>query len=141
MKITALLVFHFPLWLPVLPAEGFEIIDTHFHAKSNQSGGLDEAVQWLDANGVSRAIDHPIGESRPKNEEERKNMLARNKEYTTQFMIKHRKKLLFGTDCGWWSLKPDEKPAAQFALMRELNFPDEVKMDIYSGNAKRLFGW
>jgi len=60
---------------------------------------------------------------------------------TTQFMIKHRKKLLFDTDCGWWSLKPDAKPAVQFALMRELNLPDEVKVDIYSGNAKRLFGW
>ena len=67
--------------------------------------------------------------------------LAKDEGYTTQFMIKPRKKLLFGTDCGWWSLKPDEKPAPQFALMRELELPDEVKADIYSGNAKRLFGW
>jgi len=42
----------------------------------------------------------------------------------TRFMIKHRKELLLGTDCGWWPLKPDAKPAPQFALMRQLNLPD-----------------
>ena len=55
-------------------------------------------------------------------------------------MKEHRKKLLFGTDCGWWSFKENAKPAPQFALMRELDLPDGVKADIYRGNAMRLFG-
>jgi len=257
-----------------------EIIDTHFHAPSNKPGGLDTAVEWLDANGISRAIDHPIDASRPKNDQERAAMLAnfekhagrfnrfciikpdevksieealtilekekqegaigfgehygkglmfddpanmrlyaacaiaklpvmfhmdggqnkdtpdlkhlenalksnpdcifiahgphwwkqfgsgacdrlisnhpnlyadlsagsgarglgKDKAYTARFMIKHRKKLLFGTDCGWWSFKPGTKPAPQLGLMKELDIPEDVKADIYSGNAKRLFG-
>lgn len=68
-------------------------------------------MEWLDANGVSRAIDHPIGESRPKNEEERKNLLANFRKHECRF--------------------------DRFCIIQ----PDEVKMDIYSGNAKRLFGW
>lgn len=258
-----------------------EIIDTHFHAPSNQADGLDRAVEWLDANGVSRAIDHPIGKSRPKNDKERRQMLAnfkqhagrfdrfciiepdevktveealtilekekkegaigfgehygaglmfddpanmrlyaactraklpvmfhmdggrnkdtadlthlenalkahpactfiahgphwwkqfgqgpcdrllsnhpnlyadlsagsgaraltKNKAITAKFMIKHRKKLLFATDCGWWSFKPNTKAAPQFGLMLELDIPEDVKADIYSGNAKRLLNF
>jgi len=258
-----------------------EIIDTHFHAPSNKPDGLDKAVEWLDANGVSRAIDHPIKDSRPKDEAERAHMLAnfkkhtgrfdrfciilpdevksveeavailekekkegaigfgehygkglmfddpanmrlyaacaiaklpimfhmdggqnkdtpdlkhlenalkshpdcifiahgphwwkqfgsgacerlmstypnlyadlsagsgargmsRDKDYTAKFMVKHRKKLLFATDCGWWSFKEGTKPAPQFGLMKELDIPADVKADIYSGNAKRLFGF
>jgi len=258
-----------------------EIIDTHFHAPSNKPGGLDKAVEWLDANGVSRAIDHPIAASRAKSDEERADLLAnfevhagrfsrfciiepqevktveealailekekkqgaigfgehygkglmfddpanmrlyaacakaglpvmfhmdggqnkdtpelkhlenalkshpdcifiahgphwwkqfgsghcdrlmstypnlyadlsagsgargmsRDKAYTAKFMIKHRKKLLFATDCGWWSFKEGTKPAPQFGLMKELEIPEDVKADIYSGNAKRLFGF
>ncbi len=259
----------------------YEIIDTHFHAMSNKPNGLDKAVEWLDENKVSRAIDHPIGASRPKDENEHANMLANFKkhegrfnrfciikplevrsveeaveilekekkqgaigfgehygkgllfndpanmrlfaacaitklpvmfhmdpnqnkdtedfqylenalkshpgctfiahgpswwkqmaaghcdrllekypnlyadlsagsgakalqkdlEHTEKFMIKHRKKLLFGTDCGWWSLKPDASEAPQFWLMKRLELPADVKTDIYSGNAKRLFGF
>lgn len=257
------------------------IIDTHFHAMSNQPDGLDKAVEFLDAHGVTRAIDHPIKASRPKNDEERQIMLAnfkrhkgrferfciiepnevgtveeavailekekkegaigfgehygvglffddpanlrlyaacakaglpvmfhmdgarnkdtedfkhlenalrshphcifiahgpawwkgfaaghcdrlmqaypnlyadlsagsgakalgKDKDQTTQFMRDHSTRLLFGTDCGWWSLKPNEMPAPQFALMKELDLPHEVKVLIYRGNAERLFGF
>ena len=258
-----------------------EIIDTHFHSKACTPDGLDLAREWMEVHGVSRIIDHPIKESRPKNEAERTRMLenyakhegkierftviypsevdsveeavkilekekqdgaigfgehygdglmfddaanmrlyaacaktslpvmfhmdggrnkdtadfkhlenalkshpqcmfiahgpgwwkqlgsghcsrlletypnlyadlsagsgARNlskdKHYTTEFMKKHHKKLLFATDCGWWSFEEMKKPAPQFALMRELELPEEVKADIYHNNAKRLFGF
>jgi predicted TIM-barrel fold metal-dependent hydrolase len=67
--------------------------------------------------------------------------LGKNKAYTTEFLNKHSKKLLFGTDCGWWTFGKTEKPAPQFGLMKELELPDQVKADIYRGNAKRLFGF
>lgn len=270
-----------PQMLSAAEPEDGGIIDTHFHAMSNQPDGLDEAVEFLDAHGVTRAIDHPIKGSRPKNDGERQTMLAnfkkhegrfdrfciiepdevstveealailekekkegaigfgehygyglffddpanmrlyaacakaglpvmfhmdgsrnkdtadfkhlenalrsnpncvfiahgpawwkqfgsgqcdrllkaypnlhadlsagsgakalgKDKEYTTRFMKDHGTKLLFGTDCGWWSLKPDEKAAPQFALMKELELPDEVKVSIYRGNAQKLFGF
>jgi predicted TIM-barrel fold metal-dependent hydrolase len=67
--------------------------------------------------------------------------LGRNKIYTTEFMNKHSKKLLFGTDCGWWTFGKTKNPAPQFGLMKDLELPDEVKADIYRGNATRLFGF
>jgi hypothetical protein len=70
-----------------IPADtaGHEIIDTHFHAMSNKPDGLDESVKLLDENGVSRAIDHPIDASRPKNEQERENMRNKFKKHATRF--------------------------------------------------------
>lgn len=67
--------------------------------------------------------------------------LSTNRKQTTAFLIKHRGKLLFGTDCGWWSFKDKDKPAPQFALMKSLDLPDDVKADIYRGHAMRLFGF
>ncbi|WP_158279813.1 amidohydrolase family protein [Coraliomargarita sinensis] len=67
--------------------------------------------------------------------------LSKDRTYTAEFMQRHRKKLLFGTDCGWWSFRKNAKPAPQFELMRTLDIPDDVKIDIYRGNAQRLFGF
>ncbi len=67
--------------------------------------------------------------------------LSKDRKQTTAFLIKHRSKLLFGTDCGWWSFKDGVKPASQFALIKSLDLPDDVKVDIYRGNAMRLFGF
>ncbi len=262
-------------------AEKAGIIDAHFHAKACTHDGLEQARTWMDANGVTRIIDHPLADSRPKNETEREAMLANYKKHvgkiehfciikpeevqtleeavkileqekrdgaigfgehygtglmfddpkcmllyeacgkvglpvmfhmddsqnkdtadfkhlanalksypnckfiahgpnwwkqmaagdcdrmlesftnlyadlsagsgaralskdlkqTTAFLIKHRSKLLFGSDCGWWSFNEGAKPAPQFALMKSLDLPDDVKADIYKGNAMRLFGF
>lgn len=70
------------------------------------------------------------------------NALGKDKEHTRRFMIQHAKRLLFGTDCGWWSFGGKEKkPTAQFELMKNLDIPDDVKALIYRGNANRLFGF
>lgn len=262
-------------------AEKAGIIDAHFHAKACTPDGLDQARTWMEANGVVRIIDHPLADSRPKSETERKAMLAnyqkhagkidhfcilkpeefqtleqavqileqekrdgaigfgehygtglmfddpkclllfdacgkiglpvmfhmddsqnkdtadfkhltnalkshpncnfiahgpnwwkrmaagdcdrmlesfpnlyadlsagsgsaalsKDRKQTTAFMIKHRRKLLFGTDCGWWTFEGKAKPAPQFALMKSLDLLDDVKTDIYKGNAMRLFGF
>lgn len=65
--------------------------------------------------------------------------LSKNKEFTQKFMIKHSKKLLFGTDCGWWTFKKKSKPALHFDLMKNLDLPEKVKSLIYGGNAKHVF--
>ena len=68
--------------------------------------------------------------------------LTKNKDHTSQFMIQHSRRILFGTDCGWWAFDGKEKkPAVQFELMKTLDIPDDIKALIYSGNAKRLFGF
>jgi predicted TIM-barrel fold metal-dependent hydrolase len=70
------------------------------------------------------------------------NALSKDREHTSRFMIQHGKRLLFGTDCGWWSYGGKEKkPAVQFELIKSLDIPDEVKALIYRGNANRLFGF
>lgn len=68
--------------------------------------------------------------------------LKRNGEYTAKLMVKHSERLLFGTDCGWWTFHNlNPKPAEQFAIMKNIDIPDEVKVLIYRDNAKRLFGF
>jgi len=67
--------------------------------------------------------------------------LSRDIAYTTEFMKQHHRKLLFATDCGWWSFEEIGKPAPQFALMRELELSEDIKADIYHRNAKRVFGF
>ena len=67
--------------------------------------------------------------------------LARSEDKTAKFMVRHRNKLLFGTDCGWWSFKKGAKRAPQFDFMKSLNLPDDVRAGIYHDNAGRLFGF
>ena len=65
--------------------------------------------------------------------------IGRDKKFAREFFIRNADKLLFGTDSGWWSFKPESKPALEFALMDELKLPKEVEDKICRGNAERLF--
>lgn len=63
--------------------------------------------------------------------------IARDKERTREFFIRHADRLLFGTDSGWWSFG---KPLApEFTLIAELKLPKEVEEKICRKNAERLF--
>jgi hypothetical protein len=57
------------------------ITDTHFHAYAATPNGLDKVAKWMSQNGVERVIIHPLAASLPKNDEERKTMLANFKKY------------------------------------------------------------
>ena len=65
--------------------------------------------------------------------------IGRDKKLAREFFILHADKLLFGTDSGWWSLGKDKKPAGEFALIGELNLPEDVEARICRKNAERLF--
>lgn len=69
----------------------------------------------------------------------RRSIIGKDKAFAREFFIRQADKLLFGTDEGWWSLKPGAKPAPEFALMAELQLPKEVEDKICRGNAERLF--
>lgn len=68
-----------------------------------------------------------------------RSVIGRDKKFAREFFLRNADKLLFGTDSGWWSLKPGQKPAPEFALMDELQLPEEVAEKICRGNALRLF--
>jgi uncharacterized protein len=51
-------------------------IDTHVHFQDCQKGALDKVVEWMKTNNIQRCINHPLAQSRPKNEAERQQMLA-----------------------------------------------------------------
>ncbi len=68
-----------------------------------------------------------------------RSIIGRDKKFAREFFIRNADKLLFGTDSGWWSLKPEQKPAPEFALINELTLPKEVEDKICQGNAERLF--
>ena len=70
-------------WPDDLPAPEPDIplIDPHIHAMANKPGGLDPVVAWMERNGIERCITSPIGDSRPKNAQEREVMLANHRKY------------------------------------------------------------
>ena len=51
-------------------------IDTHVHFHDCKAGDLDKVAEWMKSNNVQRVINHPLAQSRPRNEAERKQMLA-----------------------------------------------------------------
>jgi len=57
------------------------------------------------------------------------NALKRDPEFAREFLIRHRKKLLYGTDCFNTSL---------LDFLRSLNLPDDVFKDIVHNNAARI---
>lgn len=63
--------------------------------------------------------------------------LNRNREYTRSFLIRNADKIMFGTDCGWWSFS--KEPVQHFTLFDGFDLPDEVKAKIYRKNAERVF--
>jgi len=56
-------------------------IDAHVHFTCCKAGDLDKAVVWMKSNNVQRIINYPLAQSRPKNEDERKQMLANYAKY------------------------------------------------------------
>jgi predicted TIM-barrel fold metal-dependent hydrolase len=53
-----------------------ELIDAHVHFQVRATGDLDKVAAWMASNRVSRVINHPLRQSRPRNEDERRQMLA-----------------------------------------------------------------
>ncbi len=66
--------------------------------------------------------------------------LGRDLQVTRAFMTRFKKRILFGTDCGWWTFGKEKGAAPQFGLMESLSLPESVKHDIFHGNAEALFG-
>jgi uncharacterized protein len=58
---------------------GFTDAHVHFHCRN--AGDLEKVDAWMKSNGVARVINHPLKQSRPKNESERKQMLENYTKY------------------------------------------------------------
>jgi uncharacterized protein len=58
-----------------------KLIDAHVHFQDCKAGDLEKVVEWMKANNVQRVINHPLAQSRPKNEAERTQMLANYANY------------------------------------------------------------
>ena len=56
-------------------------IDTHVHFQDCQKGALDKVAEWMKSNHVQRCINHPLKQSRAKNDEERRQMLENYAKY------------------------------------------------------------
>jgi hypothetical protein len=63
--------------------------------------------------------------------------IGRDKAFARAFFIRNARKLLFGTDSGWWSF--GKQPVPEFSLMADLQLPPEVEDMLCRGNAERLF--
>lgn len=63
--------------------------------------------------------------------------LNRDKKYTRNFLIRNADKILFGTDCGWWSWS--KEPVKHFTFFESFNLPADVKEKIYITNSERIF--
>lgn len=56
-------------------------VDAHVHFHACKAGELDKAADWMRSNNVQRIINYPLAQSRPKNDAERKQMLANYAKY------------------------------------------------------------
>jgi len=57
-------------------AAGERFIDTHVHFQDCRPGDLDQVAGWMKSNQVQRCINHPLQQSRAKNDAERQQRLA-----------------------------------------------------------------
>ncbi len=57
------------------------VVDTHVHFHDRQAGALDKVAAWMKSNNVQRCINHPLPQSRSRNEEERRQMLENYAKY------------------------------------------------------------
>jgi uncharacterized protein len=62
-------------------ADTGRFIDEHVHFHDCHTGDLDKVAEWMKTNHVQRCVNHPLKQSRPKNEEERKQMLENYARY------------------------------------------------------------
>lgn len=56
-------------------------IDAHVHFHACKPGDLDKAAEWMKSNNVQRIINYPLAQSRPKNDDERKQMIENYAKY------------------------------------------------------------
>lgn len=68
-------------------------------------------------------------------------ILARDRAFAREFIIRNQDKLLFGTDEGWWSFAKDASSYKHYTFFEELDLPKDVRYKLYRGNAEKLFGW
>ncbi len=61
--------------------EPARFIDCHVHFHDTKAGDLDKVDEWMKANNVHRCIIHPLAQSKPKNDAERKQMLENYAKY------------------------------------------------------------
>jgi predicted TIM-barrel fold metal-dependent hydrolase len=56
-------------------------IDAHVHFQAGKAGDLDKVAEWMKSNQVQRVINHPLAQSRPRNEVERQQQVANYANY------------------------------------------------------------
>ena len=56
-------------------------IDAHVHFHDSKAGDLEKVDAWMKSNKVQRVINHPLAQSRPRSEAERKQMVANYASY------------------------------------------------------------
>ncbi len=62
-------------------AEHGVFVDAHVHFFDRQKGDLAKVDAWMKQNDVQRVINHPLAQSRPRNDDERKQMLENYAQY------------------------------------------------------------
>ena len=62
-------------------AEPGRFVDAHVHFHDCKAGDLDKVAEWMKASNVRRVINHPLAQSRPRDEAERRQMLANYADY------------------------------------------------------------
>ena len=62
-------------------ADKARFIDAHVHFQAGKAGDLDKVAEWMKSNQVQRVINHPLAQSRPRNEVERQQQVANYANY------------------------------------------------------------
>ncbi len=71
-----------PVTAPVVDSKSKgRFIDAHVHFQACKVGELDKADEWMKSNNVQRIVNYPLSQSRPRNDVERKQMLANYGKY------------------------------------------------------------
>ena len=63
------------------PAQAVSLTDAHVHFQDCHKGDLDKVAEWMKANHVARCINHPLKQSRAKNDAERQQMMDNYAQY------------------------------------------------------------
>lgn len=77
-------VFNVRAGEPVISTENNaagRFVDVHVHFHDCKAGDLEKVAEWMKSKNVQRVINHPLAQSRPRNEAERKQMLANYANY------------------------------------------------------------
>jgi len=117
------------------------LIDTHVHFQDCQKGALDKVVEWMKTNHVERCINHPLAQSRPKNDEQRKQMLdnyAKHKGRIDRFCIIYPEEVNSAEETVKRLAREKQDGAIGFGEHYgvELKFDDPKNMRLYAACAK-----